>query len=95
MCVEINSDGQRVLESMIIKGTVLPAKAVKKYKANKTIKPNTEDFIAIKIWEGENLNNPDNNQWVGNVYIRSESLTRPIPEGFDIEVSISIDESRK
>jgi len=95
LCVEINSDGQRVLESMIIKGTVLPAKAVKRFKANKTIKPNTEDFIAIKIWEGENLNNPDNNQWVGNIYIRSESLTRPIPEGFDIEVSISIDESRK
>lgn len=95
LCVEIQSDGQRVLESMIVKSTVLPAKAVKRFKANKTIKPNTEDFIAIKVWEGENFNNPDNNQWVGNVYIRSESLSRPIPEGFDIEISISIDESRK
>lgn len=95
LCVEINIDGQRVLESMITKGTILPAKAVKKFTANKTIKPNTDDFIAIKIWEGENFNNPDNNQWVGNIYIRSESLTRPIPEGFDIEVSVSIDESRK
>ena len=80
---------------MVIKGTTLPAKAIKKFKANKTIKPNTEDYIAIKIWEGENLTTPDNNQWVGNIYIRSISLTRPIPEGFDIEVSVSIDESRK
>lgn len=95
LSVEINSDGKRVLESMIGKGTILPAKAVKRFKANKTIKPNTEDFIAIKIWEGENFNNPDNNQWVGNIYIRAESSSRPIPEGFDVEVSISIDESRK
>lgn len=95
LCVEINADGQRKLEKMLVKGTTLPAKTMRTFKANKTIKPNTEDLIAIKVWEGENINNPDDNQWVGNIYIRSESINRPIPEGFDIEVGITIDESRK
>lgn len=95
LCVEITADGKRKLEKMLIKGTTLPAKTMRNFKANKTIKPNSEDFIAIKIWEGENVDNPEDNQWVGNIYIRSESINRPIPEGFDIEVGITIDESRK
>lgn len=95
LCVEINSADRRKLERMIQKGTTLPAKYTRSFKANKTIKPNSDDFIAIKIWEGENIDTPEDNQWVGNIYIRSASINRPIPEGFDIEVSISIDESRK
>lgn len=95
LCVEIDLYGQRVLERMIIKGTVLPAKAVKRFKANKTLKPGKDDFISIKIWEGEMFEIPESNQWVGNIYVHSKSITRSIPEGVDVEITIGIDESRK
>lgn len=94
ICVEKIVDGESCLDIMIKKGTQLPAKAIKRFVSNKTLSPKSSDFISIKIWEGEN-SNLTSNEWVGNVYIRGESLARPIPEGFEIEVSITIDESRR
>jgi len=94
ICVEKISEGQSCLEVMIKKGTQLPAKAIKKFISNKTLTPGEKDFITVKIWEGENKT-ISANEWVGNVYIRSEALKRPIPEGFEIEVCITVDESRQ
>lgn len=93
LCIEKLENGESCLEIMIKKGTQLPAKAVKKFISNKTLSPNSNEFIAIKIWEGENKN-LTSNEWVGNVYIHGNALSKPIPEGFAIEVSITIDESR-
>jgi molecular chaperone DnaK len=94
ICVEKIKDGESTLEVMIKKGTQLPAKAIKRFIANKTLLPNSDDFIAIKIWEGENKY-LTLNEWIGNVYIRGDMIKRIIPEGFEIEVSITIDESRR
>lgn len=94
ICVEKIINGESNLEIMIKKGTQLPAKAIKRFISNKTLSPKSKEFITIKIWEGENKN-LTSNEWIGNVYIRGEVLTRPIPEGFEIEVSITIDESRR
>lgn len=94
LCIEKTENGQSCLEIMIKKGTQLPAKAVKRFVSNKTLTPGGNDFLAIKIWEGENKALTAN-EWVGNVYIRAEALKRPIPEGFEIEVCITIDESRQ
>ncbi len=94
ICVEKINNGESTLEIMIKKGTQLPAKAVKRFIANKTLSPSSDEFIAIKIWEGEN---PylHLNEWIGNVYIKGNMLRRPIPEGFEIEITITVDESRR
>ena len=94
ICVEKIKDGKSTLDVMIKKGTQLPAKAIKRYISNKTLAPDSDDYIAIKIWEGENKY-LTLNEWIGNVYIKGDMLRRPIPEGFEIEVSITIDESRR
>ena len=95
LCVELTENGKRILEPVIKKGTSLPARAIKKLRANKTLRPGTDDFIAIKLWEGEEFTYPSANQWVGNIYIRSNEINRPIPEGSEIELDIAIDVSRK
>ena len=94
ICIEKIKDGESTLEVMIKKGTILPAKAIKRFIANKTLSPSSNDFISIKIWEGENRY-LTLNEWIGNVYIKGEMLRCPIPEGFEIEVTITIDESRR
>jgi len=95
LCVEVDENEERFLEPLLKKGTSLPAKGIRKFKASKTVKPKSDDFIAIKIWEGEKFDYPDANLWVGNAKIKGADIERPIPEGFEIEISVSIDESRK
>ena len=51
--------------------------------------------IAIKLWEGEFFDDPDANEWVGNVLLRHDGVRRSVPEGAEIEVTIRVDASRK
>jgi molecular chaperone DnaK len=96
VCVEIiQPDGTAILEPLFTKGTLLPIERTHKFRSNKNLRPSEPgSFLAIKIWEGEELSEPQNNTHIGNVYIRSELLRRPIPEGTEIELSIKIDSSR-
>lgn len=94
----VRPDGQCEIDIIFPRSTLLPAQKNLTYKANKTLKPTlssqTEDYLAIKIWEGESLSDPDANTFVGVLKINSKEIRRPIPEGADIELSLSVDTSR-
>jgi molecular chaperone DnaK len=53
-----------------------------------------ESDLAIKLWEGEFLDDPSANEWVGNVVLPHDGVRRSVPEGAQIEVTIKIDVSR-
>jgi molecular chaperone DnaK len=56
-------------------------------------KPDSD--IAIKLWEGEFIGDPDANEWVGNVILGHDGVRRTVPEGSEIEVTIQVDLSRR
>jgi molecular chaperone DnaK len=92
----VNPGGKAVLDSIFLKGTPLPAEKTVKYRATRALVPGRPDSdIAIKLWEGEFLDDPGANEWVGNVLLRHDGVRRSVPEGAEIEVTIRVDVSRK
>src|SRR5581483_8414423 len=84
------------LDPVFSKGTPLPAQKIIKYRATHALIPdNPGSDIAIKLWEGEYLDDPEANEWVGHVLISHENVQRRVPEGSEIELTIRIDESRR
>lgn len=91
----VKADGTTELEPMFKRGTPLPNEVTKTFRANKTLRPSEPDAIAIKLWEGEALTDPEANDLVGNLLIESQKLERPLAEGSEIELTINIDTSRR
>ena len=84
------------LDPVFSKGTPLPTEKTVKYRATHALVPDKPDSdLAIKLWEGEFLDDPDANEWVGNVLLRHDGVRRSVPEGAEIEVTIRVDASRK
>jgi molecular chaperone DnaK len=78
------------------KGTPLPAEKTVKYRATHALVPGKPDSdVAIKLWEGEFLDDPDANGWMGNVLLPHDGVQRTVPAGAEIEVTIRVDVSRK
>lgn len=91
----LRPDGRAELDVVFPKGTPLPVSRTMTYQASRTLRPSERGTsLAIKLWEGEELSDPQANTWVGNMHIRADNLRRPIPEGSDIELTIHIDASR-
>lgn len=91
----VRSDGTTEVDVIFPRSTPLPAEARKIYKATKTIRPNqSNEFVGVKLWEGEYLNAPGANKLVGFLKINASEIQRPLTEGADIELSISINTSR-
>lgn len=91
----VNSVGQPTLDPVFSKGTPLPTEKTVKYRATHPLMPgNPDSGIAIKLWEGEYLNDPDANDWVGNVLLSHDGVKRSVPEGAEIEVTIQVSPSR-
>ncbi len=89
-------DGKAEIDVIFPRSTPLPAQRIITYKANKTLRPSQkDDYLAIKIWEGEHFSDPESNTIVGVLKISASDIRRPIPEGAEIEFSIEIDISRK
>ena len=65
--VQIKDDetGKDVLYHLIKKNTPLPASADKTFRLSRDINPTYMDCITIKIWEGENIINPEANYSAG------------------------------
>ena len=58
------------LDPVFSKGTPLPTEKTVKYRATHALIPDKPDSdLAIKLWEGEFLDDPDANEWVGNVLL--------------------------
>jgi len=91
----VSSDGTAALDPVFSKGTPLPAKKSVRYRAAHAInRDRPETSLAIKLWEGEYLNDPDTNEWVTNLLLAHDGIKRTLPEGSEIEVNIEISASR-
>ena len=91
----INPAGDAALDLVFSKGTPLPTSKTIKYRATHALLPNDPNSdLAIKLWEGEFLDDPDANEWVGNVLLSHDGVKRSVPEGSEIEVTIEVNASR-
>jgi molecular chaperone DnaK len=91
----VSSDGKPVLDPVFSKGTPLPAEKSVRYRAAHSVNPDRpESSLAIKLWEGEYLNDPDTNDWVTNLLLSNDGIKRALPQGAEIEVNIKISVSR-
>lgn len=77
------------------KGTPLPARMTRPHRAAYAVHKGVKtEKIRIPIVEGENLKRADRNDLIGVLEISAEKLSRDIPAGADIEITISIDKAR-
>lgn len=94
--VQIKDDekGKDVLYHLIKKNTPLPASADKTFRLSRDINPTYMDCITIKIWEGENIINPEANYSAGEITVQSYAMNRMIPKGTEIELTVIADVNR-
>ncbi len=86
--------GYDVLYHVIKKNSPLPAQDDRTFKLSRDIDPSVDDTITIKIWEGENTQNPEANFPAGVITVKSSAMDRTIPKGTEIELTIIADENR-
>ena len=86
--------GYDVLYHVIKKNSPLPAQDDRTFKLSRDIDPMRDDCITIKIWEGENVQNPEANFPAGAITVQSSAMDRMIPKGTEIELTIVADENR-
>jgi molecular chaperone DnaK len=92
----VKPGGKPTLDPVFSKGAPLPLEKTIKYRAGHALMPGKPDSdIAIKLWEGEFIGDPDANEWVGNVILGHDGVRRSVPEGAEIEVTIQVDLSRR
>jgi molecular chaperone DnaK len=95
----INSMGialsNSTMESLLEKGTKLPAKKRKIYHTAKELKKGVAgELLRIPVVEGEITRRSDRNRLIGVLEINSDSIKRDVPSGSEVEVTIDVDESR-
>lgn len=86
--------GYDVLYHVIKKNSPLPAQNDRTFKLSRDIDPAKDDCITIKIWEGENTQNPEANFPAGAITVQSFAMDRLVPKGTEIELTIIADENR-
>ena len=77
------------------KGDQLPARSkLFVYRTTKTVNPGEDkNAININVWEGES-NTADRNQHLGTLKITGSGVKRTFPEGSEVEIILSVDQSR-
>ncbi len=99
ICLEVDdldNPGKTRLKLIFQKNSILPLRSQAiSFPLNKgLIKGNENDFIIINVLEGSQSSLPEANKGIGFLEIRGPQLKRDIAKGSDIEISISISESR-
>jgi molecular chaperone DnaK len=98
ICLEVDdydNPGKTRLELIFQKNTILPSKKTLSYPLNKTIIKGSEDeVIRVNILEGSHLALPGANKGIGFTQITGKNLSRDVSKGSDIEITITISESR-
>ena len=94
VCVLVTDGENNMLSPLIAKNTSLPAEATRTFHTTKELNPDIDDSIDIHIWEGELFDNPEANNWIGCIHIKSSAMRFTIPANTDIEITIRQDESR-
>jgi molecular chaperone DnaK len=99
ICLEVDdydNPGKTRLKPIFFKNSILPLRSQAiSFPLNKgLIKGNDDDFIYINVLEGSHLALPEANKGIGFMEIRRTQIKRDIAKGSDIEITISISESR-
>lgn len=99
ICLEVDdydNPGKTRLKPVFFKNSILPLRSQAiSFPLNKgLIKGNEDDFIYINILEGSHLALPEANKGIGFMEIRGTQIKRDIAKGSDIEITLSISESR-
>ena len=98
ICLEVDdydNPGKTRLQIVFQKNTILPSKRTLSFPLNKTIiKGSDDEVIRVNILEGSHLALPEANKGIGFMQITGKNLSRDVSKGSDIEITISISESR-
>lgn len=96
ICLEIDDVQYSVtkLEAIFNKNTVLPLKKTMYKSASKTILKNSDDKLQINIVEGDGNGLPSSGLSIGYIEITGKELEQDLIKGTDIELNISVSESR-
>lgn len=98
ICLEVDdydNPGATRLDLFLQRNSVLPTKRTKTYPLNKTVIKGSEDeIIRVNVLEGSYLALPEANKSIGYMQITGKNLKRDVSKGSDIEISISISESK-
>lgn len=99
ICLEVDdydNPGKTRLKLIFQKNSILPLRSQSiSFPLNKgMVKGNVDDFIYINVLEGSHLSLPEANKGIGFMEIRGNQIKRDIAKGSDIEIIISISESR-
>ena len=99
ICLEVDdydNPGKTRLKPIFYKNSILPlrSQAISFPLNKRLIKGNDDDFIYINVLEGSHLALPEANKGIGFMKIRGTQIKRDIAKGSDIEITISISESR-
>jgi molecular chaperone DnaK len=99
ICLEVDdydNPGKTRLKPIFLKNSILPLRSQAiSFPLNKgLIKGNDDDFIYINVLEGSHMALPEANKVIGYMEIRGTQIIRDIAKGSDIEITISISESR-
>ncbi len=98
ICLEtddLDNPGSTKLVMVFERNSILPAKKILTFPINKPIvQGNGDDRIWINVYEGPQASLPEANKPIGIIEINGNQVSRNIAKGSDIEISISMTESR-
>lgn len=98
ICLEVDdydNPGATRLLLIFQKNSILPLKRPLTFPLNKTVIKGSEDeIIRVNVLEGSHLALPEANKSIGYMIITGKNLKRDVSKGSDIEITISITESR-
>lgn len=99
ICLEVDDlsfPGMTKLEPIFKKNSILPLRKTIIKTLNKSIEVGEDDsFIRINVLEAENTFSPATANQIGFIEVRGSNVQRTILKGTDIELTISINESRE
>lgn len=75
------------------KNSIPPLKKTNSYKTVKKLEKGKENNLPIKVYEGES-SNASNNEVITVLQIDGKKLPYDLPEGTEVDITISVDESR-
>jgi len=98
ICLEVDdydNPGKTRLVLVFQKNSVLPLRKQFTFPLNKgLIKGNADDSLIINVVEGSHLSIPESNKPIAFLRIDGKMIKRDISKGSDLEITISITESR-
>lgn len=98
ICLEVDdydNPGETRLLLVFQKNSILPLKKVFTFPLNKTVlKGSSDEVIRVNILEGSHLALPTANKTIGFMEITGKMLKRDVSKGSDIEITVTISESR-